>query len=444
MTVDMRSFLQQIKKTNDLFTVKKKVSTKYEIAAVTEKLDGSKAALFENVQGSKFKLVSNLVGSRDRFAQAIGSKKSDINQKIVKAITSAKKPKISTTAKFFENSSNDISILPIVTHFQNESGPFITSSILYTKNLETKSQNSSFHRLMPIGKNQFSIRMVEGRDLHRSFMFAKKHGEDLPIAITVGVHPAISIASAFQAEWGKNELDIANSLLNNKLTLTKCPITRMLVPSTTEIVMEGKILQDKTYKEWMVEMLRTYDMPRSAPVIEIEKLYFRNNAIYHDILSGYSEARLLMGIPIESKLNGKLKKIFPQIKQVILTSGGANWLHAVVQISKTKSTNVKKIINETFANHRSLKMVTVVDDDIDPTDAVAVEFAMATRFQADKDLVIIKNVRGSSLDPSSDQKKLRTAKMGIDATIPASKRPDGFRLGKIPKAKTNLKDYLKK
>jgi len=444
MIVDMRSFLQQIKKTNDLFTVKKKVSTKYEIAAVTEKLDGSKAALFENVQGSKFKLVSNLVGSRDRFAQAIGSKKSEINQKIVKAISSAKKPKISTTAKFFENSSNDISILPIVTHFQNESGPFITSSILYTKNLETKSQNSSFHRLMPIGKNQFSIRMVEGRDLHRSFMFAKKHGEDLPIAITVGVHPAISIASAFQAEWGKNELDIANSLLNNKLTLTKCPITRMLVPSTTEIVMEGKILQDKTYKEWMVEMLRTYDMPRSAPVIEIEKLYFRNNAIYHDILSGYSEARLLMGIPIESKLNGKLKKIFPQIKQVILTSGGANWLHAVVQISKTKSTNVKKIINETFANHRSLKMVTVVDDDIDPTDAVAVEFAMATRFQADKDLVIIKNVRGSSLDPSSDQKKLRTTKMGIDATIPVSKRPDGFRLGKIPKAKTNLKDYLKK
>jgi len=444
MTVDMRSFLQEIKKTNDVFTVKKRVSTKYEIAAVTEKLDGSKAALFENIKGSKFKLVSNLVGSRDRFAQAIGSKKSNINQKIIRAISSAKKPKTSATAKFFENSSKDISILPIVTHFQNESGPFITSSILYTKNPETKSQNTSFHRLMPIGKRQFSIRMVEGRDLHRSFMFAKKHGEDLPIAITVGVHPAISIASAFQAKWGKNELEIANSLLNNKLTLTKCPITGMLVPSTTEIVMEGKILQDKTYKEWMVEMLRTYDMPRSAPVIEIEKLYFRNNAIYHDILSGYSEARLLMGIPIESKLNGKLKKIFPQIKQVILTSGGANWLHAVVQISKTRSTNVKKIINETFASHRSLKMVTVVDDDIDPTDAIAVEFAMATRFQADKDLVIIKNVRGSSLDPSSDQKKLRTTKMGIDATIPASKRPDGFKLGKIPKAKTNLKDYLKK
>ena len=132
----MRSFLQEIKKTNDVFTVKKRVSTKYEIAAVTEKLDGSKAALFENIKGNKFKLVSNLVGSRDRFAQAIGSKKSDINQKIVKAISSAKKPKISASAKFFENSTNDISILPVVTHFQNESGPFITSSILYTRNQE--------------------------------------------------------------------------------------------------------------------------------------------------------------------------------------------------------------------------------------------------------------------------------------------------------------------
>jgi len=444
MADDLRKYLQEIKKANDLIVIKKKVSTKYEIASITEKLEGSKAVLFENVKGSKFKLISNLVGTRARFMQAIGSKKSDINQKIVKAISSAKKPKISTNAKFFENSSKDISILPTVTHFQNESGPFITSSILYTQNQEKKSQNSSIHRLMPIGKNQFTIRMVEGRDLHRTFMFAKNQGKDLPVAITIGVHPAITIACAFQAKWGKNELEIANSLLNNKLTLTKCPGTGFFVPSTAEIVMEGKILRNKTHKEWMVEMLRTYDMPRPAPIIQIEKLYFRNNPIYHDILSGYTEARLLMGMPIEAKLNGIMKKRFPQTKQVILTSGGANWLHAVVQISKTKSTNVKKIINETFANHRSLKMVTVVDDDINPTDAVAVEFAMATRFQADRDLVIIKNVRGSSLDPSSDQKRLRTTKMGIDATIPGSKRPEGFKLGTIPKGKSNLKDYLKK
>ena len=438
MTDDLRVYISKLKKSKDIKIIKKPISLKYEIATITEKFENSNALFFENVKGRKFPVVSNLIGTRTRFAQALGIKIPDIHKKMVKAINSTQKPKITANAKFFENSSNDISILPIPTHFLNESGPFITSSILHTKNQEKNYQNSSVHRLMPIGKKFFSIRMVEGRDLHKSFTYAKEHGQDLPVAITVGVHPAITIASAFQAEFGKSETTIANSLLNNKLTLTKCPITKIAVPSTAEIVMEGRILQDKTQSEWMVEMLRTYDMPRKAPVIEIDKIYFRNNAIFHDILSGYGEARLLMGMPIESKLNGILKKKFKQTKQVVLTSGGSNWLHAVVQISKTKATNVKKIINETFLAHRSLKMVTVVDDDIDPTDASAVEYAMATRFQADKNLVIIKNVRGSSLDPSSDQKKLRTAKMGIDATIPGSKRPEGFRLGKLAKINKNL------
>jgi len=438
MTGDLREYISKLKKSKDIKIIKKPISLKYEIASVTEKFENSHALLFQNVKGHKFPVVSNLIGTRERFALALGTKMPDIHKKIITAINSTKKPKLTTKAKFFENSTNDTSILPIATHFLKESGPFITSSILHTKNQEKNYQNSSVHRLMPIGKKSFSIRMVEGRDLHKSFTYAKEHGEDLPVAITVGVHPAITIASAFQAEWGKSEATIANSLLNNKLALSKCPISKIAVPSTAEIVMEGKILQDKTHSEWMVEMLRTYDMPRKAPVIEIEKVYYRNNAIFHDILSGYGEARLLMGMPIESKLNGILKKKFKQTKQVVLTSGGSNWLHAVVQISKTNTTNVKKIINETFGAHRSLKMVTVVDDDIDPTDASAVEYAMATRFQADKDLVIIKNVRGSSLDPSSDQKKLRTAKMGIDATIPGSKRPEGFRLGKLAKINKNL------
>jgi len=343
-----------------------------------------------------------------------------------------------------ENQSNDISILPIVTHFEKEPGPFITSSIIYTKNPETGTQNSSFHRLMPIDKKHFSVRMVEGRDLYRAFMHSKKRNQDLIVAITIGVHPAISIAGAYQADWGKDELNIANSILGGKLSLSKCPYSSLQVPSGAEIVMEGRLLHNRTQKEWMVEMLRTYDLTRSQPVFELETLYYRNNPIFHDVLSGYSEHRLLMGMPIEAKLNGKLKKAFSQSRHVSMTSGGCNWLHAVVQIKKRKESDGKKIIKKTFATHRSLKMVTVVDDDIDPNDAESVEYAMATRFQADRDLVIIKNVRGSSLDPSSDQKKLLTAKLGIDATKPLTKRPQGFEIAKIPKLdRISLKDYFK-
>jgi len=441
---DLRSYISQIKKINELKTVKTNVSTKFEIAGVTAKVDGSHAILFEKIKESNFRLVSNLVGTRKRFGIAVGGNESNIHEKVISAIKKAKKPKITSSGKFMENKSKNALSMPIITHFEKESGPFITSSIAYAKNPETGKQNSSFHRMMPIDETHLSIRMVEGRHTHRCFIDAKEHGEDLKIAITVGVHPAISIAGAYQADWGKDEIDIANSLLGGKLTLAKLPFSGLNVPSDAEIVIEGKILQDKTHPEWMVEMLQTYDHKRSQPVFEIENMFFRNNPIFHDVLSGYSEHRLLMGMPIESKLNGELKKSFSQTKQVSLSDGGCNWLHAVVQIKKKNDSEPKKIIKKTFESHRSLKQVTVVDEDIDPNSAESVEYAMATRFQADKDLIIFKNVRGSSLDPSSNQQKLQTAKMGIDATRSLSKRPEGFELAKIPKIdKIKLEKYFK-
>ena len=441
---DLRSYISQIKKIDELKTVKSSVSTKYEIAGITAKVDGSDAVLFEKIKESDFRLIANLVGTRKRFAIAVGGTENNIHEKVISAIKKAKTPKIVSSGKFMENKSKNLLSMPIVAHFEKESGPFITSSVAYAKNPETEKQNSSFHRMMPIDKTHFSIRMVEGRHLHRCFTDAKEHGEDLKIAITVGVHPAISIAGAYQADWGKDEINIANSLLGGKLTLAKLPFSGLNVPSGSEFVMEGKILRDKIHPEWMVEMLQTYDHERSQPVFELENLYFRNNPIFHDVLSGYSEHRLLMGMPIESKLNGEVKKSFSQIKQISMTNGGCNWLHAVVQIKKKNDLDPKEIIKKTFESHRSLKQVTVVDEDIDPNNAESVEYAMATRFQADKDLVIIKNVRGSSLDPSSNQQKLRTAKMGIDATRSLSKRPEGFELAKIPKIdKIKLQKYFK-
>ena len=444
MTSDMRSYLDILSKKGELAIVKKKVSTKFEIAAVTAKMDGSKALLFENVKDSKFRIVSNLVGTRKRFAYAIGATENKIHEKVISAIKHASKPKIIKKPKFAENQSRDLFTLPIVTHFEKEPGPFITSAIIYTKNQEMGTQNSSFNRLLRLDKNHFSIRMVEGRHLHRTFVYAKEHGEDLKVAISIGVHPAVSIAGAYQSDWGKDELEIANELLNKKLSLSISPYSGMHVPSESEIIIEGRILKDKTHKEWMVEMLRTYDFKRDQPVFELDRIYYRNNPIFHDVLAGFAEHQLLMGMPIEAKINKELKKVLPQTKNVVLTQGGCKWLHAVVQISKKRDSDSKKAIDATFSAHRSLKNVIVVDDDIDPSDPVAVEYAMATRFQADKDLVIISKVRGSSLDPSSDQKNLLTAKMGVDATKSFSKRAEGFEIAKIPGIeKISLRNYLK-
>ena len=444
MTYDMRSYLDLLSKKNELAVVKKKVSTKFEIAAITAKMDGSKALLFENIKDSKFRVVSNLVGTRKRFAYAVGSPENKIHEKVISAIKHASKPKITNKPKFMENQSRDLFTLPIVTHFEKEPGPFITSAIIYTKNQEVGTQNSSFNRLLRLDKKHFSIRMVEGRHLHRTFVYAKEHGEDLKVAISVGVHPAVSIAGAYQADWGKDELEIANELLNKKLSLSITPYSGMHVPSESEIIIEGRILKDTTHKEWMVEMLRTYDFKRDQPVFELDKIYYRNNPIFHDVLAGFAEHQLLMGMPIEAKINKELKQVLPKTKNVVLTQGGCKWLHVVVQISKKRDSDPKKAIDTAFSAHRSLKNVIVVDDDIDPSDPVAVEYALATRFQADKDVVIMSKVRGSSLDPSSDQKNLLTAKMGIDATKSFSKRAEGFEIAKIPGAeKISLKNYLK-
>ena len=447
---DLRGYLSAIERAGQLKRVTRPVSARFEIAGVTARADGGPAVLFENVRGSRsgsssFRLVSNLVGTRPRFAAAVGAKtEHTIHGKVISAISKAKKPRISRRAGLYEeNHARDLSVLPIVTHFEKEPGPFVTSSVIYAENPETGAQNSSFHRLMPVtrgggsgsGSNKTTrctVRMVEGRHLHRCFEAAKDMKQDLRVAITIGVHPAISIASAYQAEWGRDEMHIANSILGGKLELAKLGWSGTYVPSASEIVLEGRILHDVTHKEWMVEMLQTYDHKRRQPVFELEQLHYRNDPIFHDILSGYAEHRLLMGMPIESKLNGELGAAFPQVRRVSITNGGCNWLHAVVQISKRRSDDPARVIKRAFAAHRSLKQVTVVDEDIDPDSAESVEYAMATRFQADKDLVIVRNVRGSSLDPSSDQKNLETAKMGVDATIPRSKRPEGFEIAKIP------------
>src|SRR5918997_3406253 len=304
-------------------------------------------------------------------------------------------------------------------------------------------QNQSTHRLLRLDEHHTAIRMVEGRHLHKCFTYARDHGEDLKIAIGIGVHPAVNIAAAYQAAYGVDEMLIANSLLEGKLILSKTSYSQVYVPSHAEIVLEGRILTDKTHEEWMVEMLRTYDFKRKQPVFELERIMFRDNAIYHDILPGYAEHRLLMGLPVEAKMYDYIKNVVPTTQSVHLTDGGSNWLAAVIQIKKRLEGEPKNALLAAFTAHPSLKIAIVVDDDISPADPVAVEYAIATRSQADRDFIVIPNTKGSSLDPSSDQDNLLTTKLGIDATATLLKAKERFEIAKIPgEEKVHLSDYI--
>jgi len=443
---DLRSFLSYLEKRGELITIHKKVKKKFELAAIISKFDKKEAVMFTNVDESKFKVVSNILGTRERFFYGIESSgpinKIDLSN--LGNIGPEYYPKeFSNDAPFYSNSTKNLYDLPIVSHFEKDAGPFITSSTVYVKDQENGNQNSSVHRMLLLNNSQMAIRMVEGRHLHKCFVYAKEHKEDLKINVVVGVHPALNIAAAYQAAYGIDEITIANYLLNGNLKLAKNNYSDLMIPKHSEVVLEGKILHDEVSEEWMVEMLRTYDFKRKQPVFEINKIWYRDNPIYYDILPGYTEHRLLMGLPIEAKIFSYVKNTVPSTRTVHLSDGGSNWLTAVVQIKKRLEGEPKNAILTAFAAHPSLKTAIIVDEDINPWNPVEVDYAVSTRTQADKDFLIITNAKGSSLDPSSDQTNLLTTKLGIDATISLLKDRERFEIAKIPGADNiDIKKYV--
>ncbi|RMF31117.1 MAG: UbiD family decarboxylase, partial [Candidatus Nitrosothermus koennekii] len=257
--MSLREFIDILDKNNELLKIDKQVSCKYEIAALTKHMDGREALLFNNIKESRFRVVTNACGTRRRFALALNTKEEEINEKIIYAINNHRKPEKDELKA--SNISKDLSILPIITHFEKDAGPFITSSIIYAKN-ENNIQNASVHRMLLLDDKHLAVRMVEGRHLHRCYQYAKEHGEDLRVAVAIGVHPAVLIASAYQAAYNFDEMEVAAALTNLKVAT----INGLEVPSDAEIVLEGRILQDVYEEEYMVEMLKTYDHKRKQPV----------------------------------------------------------------------------------------------------------------------------------------------------------------------------------
>src|SRR5919202_590114 len=276
---DFRCFLSLLDERRELVRINKVVSTKFELAAVVSKLEGKQAILFEKIDKSQFKVACNVIGTRRRFSLVMG-KRNLIDSHFLQLDRNISEPeKTPETAPFYENSSKVLSELPIVTHFEKDAGPYITSSIVFAKDPEKGTQNASTHRLLKIDDQNMVIRMVEGRHLHKCYCSAIEHGDDLKVAISIGVHPAVSIAAAYQAAYGVDEMLIANSLLDGELTVSKNIYSQLYIPTCSEIVLEGRILKDKTEYEWMVEMLRTYDFKQKQPIFELDRIRFRTNAI---------------------------------------------------------------------------------------------------------------------------------------------------------------------
>ncbi|MGD2200352.1 MAG: UbiD family decarboxylase [Candidatus Bathyarchaeota archaeon] len=430
--VDLRDFLDELGERGELIRIEEPLSVKYEIPAALETLDGGEAVLFERVRGYENRVVGGVCGSRGRIldALAVGS------QELYHTLEGAAKGPLD--CEVGDGPVSEVILddprlgdFPVLTHFEGDPGPYITAGIVYAKSPDGSVENISFHRLLVLDDSRMGIRVVP-RHLYNINQMAREAGEsEIDVSISIGVHPAVYIAAAYPAPFGTSEFEMANALMGGGLRLVECPHVDALAPADAEIVLEGRLRLDETVAEGpFVDLSGTHDVERQQPVVELVGAMHREDYIYEGLLPSGSEHRLLMGLGREVRIWEYVSNVVPTVRGVNMTLGGMGWLHCVVSFDKFREGDPKNVLMAIFAAHPSLKHAVVVDSDIDPYDMEQVEWAVATRFRGDEDLMVIPHVRVSSLDPVSDQEKELGCKVGIDATKPLG--AEGFERPEIP------------
>jgi len=445
--MSLRSFLGEMHRKQQMLEVKEEISPRFEVSTFMKEFDGGPILYFDNVKGRETKIVANVCGTRQRLCWALDTKTDVLYQRLIEAWrtpTPPKKVKGGPVNEVVERAR--LSKLPILAHFEHDAGPYITSAIVSARSPDKKIENVSIHRLQVLDDRHLAIRLVP-RHLFKLWEMAKEEKQNLDVAIAIGVHPGVMLAAGSPVPFGVSEFGVANALLSNKLNLIKCENVDAFAPAEAEIVLEGRILFDKEVAEGpLVDITGTYDVQRKQPVIELVSTMHRRDYIYQALLPSGAEHKLLMGLPHEAMIWEAVSKVVPSVKAVNLSNGGCGWLHAVISIDKLVDGDAKNALTAAFSAHPSLKHAVVVDTDIDVFNPHEVEWATATRFQANEDMLLIPNARGSTLDPSADQETGLTTKVGIDATRPLTKPREKFELAKIPASKriTEIIGELKK
>jgi 2,5-furandicarboxylate decarboxylase 1 len=394
-----------------LTRVERPVNPRFEISALLKKHEG-RPILFENVDGSSVPVAGNLLSSMDLLCGSLGMRKEEWIERLN---TAMKNPGVVSEGRGeFDYFEPDLDRIPILTHYPKDQGAYITSGVVFAQRGGQK--NISFHRLSRIGKDRFVGRLVEKRDLHTMYLDARDHGEDLHVSIGIGNSSGVLVAGATSVERGSYELGIA-AALESGIEVTKARTNDTRYPTDTEVVLEGRILHDETAKEGpFVDLTNTYDVVRIQPVFVIDKIALRKRAVYHALLPGGTEHRLLMGAPRTPTIHKALREAGIDVANVYLTEGGSGWLDAVVAIRKKSDDDPRVAVDAAIRGHRSLKKITIVDSDVDVTDPNEVNYAVTMYWDAGKELVL-KDVKGSSLDPMASPEGMGS-KLAIDATRP--------------------------
>jgi 2,5-furandicarboxylate decarboxylase 1 len=435
--MSLREHINNLKKTGKLTVIDQPVSKIYEMAGILKQLEPS-PVLFARVKESRFQAVGNLFCGKGPFADYFGVAPSALIETLAHAIAHPVAPSAwqggVPPCQEVVNLQPDLDELPILFHCEGDGGNYISSGVFLARH-PMHGQNADFHRAMQFSKTEMAIRVVQGRHFD-AFLHDQKA---LDVAVCVGLAPHILAAAATSVAMGVDELTIANAL--EPFAVAPAKTVNVLVPADAEFVLEGTVYLDRRHDEGpFVDLTETQDVIRHEPVFVVKAVTHRRDAIWHALLPGALEHKLLMGMPREPTIFQSVNRVV-RCLDVNVNPGGCSWLHAIVQIEKRSENDGRQAIEAAFAGHRSCKHVFVVDRDIDIYDPPSVEWAMATRFQGDRDLIILPRAPGSSLDPSGEPETHATCRVGFDLTKPLSAA--GKKFEKTPFPKVDVEKYIK-
>lgn len=422
----MRAFLAALEKVGDVVTVRQSVSLDYEIAACLS--ETAHALRFSNVVSpSRMQIAGNVLNSLPRFALGMGVDVGEIQASLLAAIAKPLPHRLVTAAPCQEQVIADPALtdeLPIPRFFEKEGGPYITAGVIVAKDRVSGDVNLSIARLMPLGGNRAFVGIAPNHHLAVMARAAHARGEKLSIAVCIGNHPAVLLASCLYLGLGEDELPVAGALLGEPLEVVRCTQSDLLVPAHCECVLEGELDAGESFVEGPVsEFHGMYENYGAGIVATFSCLTRRRDAIFQVILPGYHpEHCLLGGVAIAAGLLRQVRAAVPSTKEVAVGIGGAGRLHAVVSLRDGRPGEARKAMFAVWAAVNLIKQVIVVDGDIDPWDAVQVEWACATRAKPDRDFVIVPGVRADRSEPLEQGGTI--AKLGIDATRKPDDRPD--------------------
>ena len=432
--MSFRSYLDKLESRGELLHIKHPISKTFEIAGVLKALE-PQTVIFDQVIDSAYPVIGNVMCTKAQLADHLGISVRELIPTLAHAIEHPTKPEVVSSAPCQEvvDLSPDLDNLPIPLHFVDDGGPYITSGVMVAKH-PVHGQNLDFHRLMQFSTTEMAVRVVKSRHFDT---FLEELGQ-VEVAVCIGVSPSVMIAAATSVALGQDELEIANSL--EPLQVVKARTVDLLIPAESEFVIEGTIYRDRRHAEGpFVDLTETQDVVRNEPVLIVKAVTHRKDATWHALLPGALEHKLLMGMPREPTIFREVNQVV-QCLDVNINPGGCSWLHAIVQIHKQHEDDGKKAILAAFKGHRSCKHVYVVDEDIDIYDPLSVEWAMATRFQADRDMVVLPREPGSSLDPSAEPGTHVTCRAGFDLTKPLATAGKGF--DKVPYPPVDLQKFI--